>query len=549
MTNLPEYEHNAYIARLPSVLDPSAIGERLANPPSWTPEDRSFTPTLRRHCVHRLKDAFFPGGRAVMFADDFGMLLRRGYVGRDPSRRRHESRALRVAEQAREGLLLSANASLLYANNADSSLLSGIPGMGKTLTVKEVLGSYEQVIEHSEMPAQIVYLRLDTPVKASLRGLCVDFFVQVDSLLGQETYTRLYAGQHATEESMMSNMALVANYHALGCLVIDEIQHLSTDATGKMRIVRSDEPEPDLMRFMVTLTNKMGVPVLFVGTRDAGDLFVRTASMARRSVGNFGGVWMNHAADSSEWRTFLTDLWQYQWTKSETALTPELRAVMYDETQGVVDLAVKLFMRTQIRLILRTDSNPAFPERIDADFIRSVAKTDFEPVKGFVHALREDDPSLMARYRDLTSFNKDFETRTRALVGEATSVALSTRQRRASPADALGVDIGAATDFVELSVRHDLRRRGLQSDVIDMAIGMAREEVGDDPTTEAMLKAANRALKPGRAKTAPIARPEEKAVEGDMRTLARIAADDGRLVHEAFAAAGIGGLAALTLAA
>lgn len=544
MKTLPEYENNPYISRLPALVGPTAIGEDLAKPPSWDSEERQLSPTLRRHCVHRLKDAFFPGNRAVMFADDFGMLLRRGYVGRDPSRRGHESRALRVADQARDGVLLSAGSTVLYANNADSSLLSGIPGMGKTLTVKEVLGTYPQVIEHADMPAQIVYLRLDTPVKGSLRGLCVDFFVQVDALLGQETYTRLYAGQHATEESMMSNMALVANYHALGCLVIDEIQHLQLDATGKMRVVRSDEPEPDLMRFMVTLTNKMGVPVLFVGTRDAGDLFERTASMARRSVGNFGGVWLNFKADSKEWAAFLDDLWQYQWTRSVMPLTPELRAVMHDETQGVVDLAVKLLMRTQIRLILRSDANPAFPEQIDAHFVRSVAKSDFVPVKGFLHALRVGDPALMANYRDLTQFNKAFREETKALVGE-TATRISKPRRRDTHADRVEVE----PDFVELSVRHDLKRLGVKADLIDDVIAMAREEVGDDPTTEALLKAAKRALKPGRSKDAPTPRQEERLVDGDLRTLARKALAEGRKVHEALAAAGIGGTAALSLAA
>ena len=544
MTTLPEYENNPYISRLPRLIGLSAIGEDLAKPPSWSAEERSLSPTLRRHCIHRLKDAFFPGSRAVMFADDFGMLLRRGYVGRDPSRGRHEGRALRVAEHAREGVLLSAGSSVLYANNADSSLLSGMPGMGKTLTVKEVLGTYDQVIEHTDMPAQIVYLRLDTPVKGSIRGLCVDFFVQVDALLRQETYTKLYAGQHATEESMMSNMALVANYHALGCLVIDEIQHLQLDATGRMRVVRPDEPEPDLMRFMVTLTNKMGVPVLFVGTRDAGDLFERTASMARRSVGNFGGVWLNFKADSKEWAAFLDDLWQYQWTKSIVSLTPELRAAMHDETQGVVDLAVKLFMRTQIRLILRSDSNVAFPEQMDAHFLRSVARSDFVPVKGFLHALRAGDPALMANYRDLTQFNRAFREETKALVGE-TAVRISEPRRRDVEADRVEVP----TDIAEMSARHDLKRMGVQADLIDRAIAMAREEVGDDPTAEALFKAAKKALKPGKAVSAPVPRPEERLVDGDLRTLARDALAEGRKVHEAFAAAGIGGSSALSLAA
>jgi hypothetical protein len=530
--NLPEYEGNAYIAGLPAIEGPQRIFETLSRPPSWDASDRQLSPVLRRHCVQRLKRYFRPGPRHVMLAEEFGMMLRNGYLGRDPSDGRHEAVSLRIGEQARDGVLLSGRRPAGVDGDADCGVLVGMPGMGKTLTVKEVLRTYPQIIEHPGIPPQITYLRLDTPPKGSLRGLCVGFFGKVDELLGQDTYTRLYAGQHATEETMLSNMALVARFHGLGCLVVDEIQHLP----------RGGDEDHALLTFLVTLANTMGVPVLFIGTMKASRLFERTARMARRSVGNFGGPWERYAPDSADWKAFLDDLWQYRWTTKEVGLDQRLRAAIYEETQGVVDLAVKLMMRVQMRLILRTECNPAFPEEIDVDFVRTVADLDFKPVRGFVDALRSGDRDRINAYEDLSDFQAKFDGITDELVAQPRAT-LSTPQRRdeaVQPGEMVSVD---------RAVRDELRRRGLESDVIDKLVDDAKVELGqEEPGLMALLAAIEKILSPKsrRKAAAPVS---ANLVEGDLRRIAAEAVDGGRTVHEGLADAGIGGAAALALAA
>ena len=44
-------------------------------------------------------------------------------------------------------------------------------------------------------------------------------------------------------------------------------------------------------------------------------------------------------------------LWDYQWTKKEVPLTPEISDIMYEESQGIIDIAVKLYAMAQIRAI------------------------------------------------------------------------------------------------------------------------------------------------------------------------------------------------------
>ena len=530
--NLPEYRDNAYIAGLPGIEGPQRIFETLSRPPSWDIADRGLPPVLRRHCVQRLKRYFRPGPRHVMLAEEFGMMLRNGYLGRDPSEGRHEAVSLRIAEHARSGSLLSGQRPVGVDGDADCGVLVGMPGMGKTLTIKEVLRTYPQLLEHPGIPPQITYLRLDTPAKGSLRGLCVSFFGKVDRLLGQDTYSRLYAGQHATEETMLHNMALIARFHGLGCLVIDEIQHLP----------QGGDDDHALLTFLVTLANTMGVPVLFIGTMKASKLFERTARMARRSVGNFGGPWERYEADSPDWKDFLDDVWQYRWTTKEVRLDGKLRAAIYDETQGVIDLAVKLMMRVQMRLILRTECNAAFPEEIDADFVRTVADLDFKPVRGFVDALRSGDRDRINAYEDLS----DFQTKFDRVTGELTAqprIALSTPQRRDDRQDV--AEVGSA----EQAVRDELRRRDMESDVVDRLIDQAKVDLGvEEPGLMALLSAVEKLLSPkARKKALPVA--SLNLVENDLRGIAAEAIDRGCTVHEALAAAGLGGAAALALGA
>lgn len=533
MSTLPEYDDNPFIAALPPVVDMQGLKDRLAKPPSFDSVEKTMNPTLRRHAVQRLRRYFRPSKRHLMFAEQFDVLLRQGYVGRDPSDRRGESRIIEVAEQARSKALLEAGRPLSADGTAASATLVGMPGVGKTHTLRHVLGSYPQLVEHDGLPPQIVWLKLDTPVRGSLRALCVDFFHQVDALLGQELYTRLYAGGSASEETMMNHMALVANYHGVGCLVIDEIQHLP----------RGDG-DHELMTFLVTMTNKIGVPVLFIGTMNAMELFSRTARMSRRSIGNACGVWTNFASDEPEWNAFLDDLWQYQWTSGETPLDPQLRTMIYHETQGVVDLAVKLFALVQTRVILRSNADSSFPETIDPDLLRDVAHQDFAPAKGFLDALRSGDKALIARFEDLSSLHDHFTQTMDALVERPRIDMVSTPKQRLED-----VDLSDGSRLLVEAVKAELLGRGLGEDVVETILAKALDDLGDEPGLPALLNSVEAILKAGSGPRVVQASVDVSQLPTeDLRRLAAEATKAGRTFRESLVEAGMGGEAALRLA-
>jgi hypothetical protein len=76
-------------------------------------------------------------------------------------------------------------------------------------------------------------------------------------------------------------------------------------------------------------------------------------------------------------------------------LTDELSEVMYDESQGIADIAIKLYFLAQIRAIERKT------ERVTADLIRKTAEVSLRSVQEPLHALRSGNKVLLQKYEDI----------------------------------------------------------------------------------------------------------------------------------------------------
>lgn len=61
---------------------------------------------------------------------------------------------------------------------------------------------------------------------------------------------------------------------------------------------------------------------------------------------------LNNRIFKSEWNAFTDALWKYQWlNKADMHLSDEIRECLYDLSQGILDIAVKLFVLAQINAI------------------------------------------------------------------------------------------------------------------------------------------------------------------------------------------------------
>lgn len=394
---LPEYSNNPLIAGLPFVKTQREIISVLANRPSFDPKERSFPAHLRKHCIVRLDQYFEPLERHIRFFERFDMVLRQGYRGRNPLTSDYILRLQNSHDRIRQTSLYSTPLQI-FENTAQGFALLGVSGIGKTTTLNRTLPHYNQIIEHTfpHYFKQIVWLRLDCPAKGGPAQLCRSFFYAVDRLIGTN-YQAKYAGKARALDEMTGNMAHVANLHAIGALIIDEIQFLIS--------MKSDGEA--ILKFFVTLVNTIGIPVILVGTNSAIPLLQRNFKEARRGVGLGTSTW-DAFENNSTWQHLVKQLWEFQWTNTYTALTDEIKEVLYDESQGIVDILIKLFMMVQMRVIAIQEVKGG-PEVISPALIRRVAKDELKLVSPMLDALRKKDMKALQRFDDLMPFQSHFD--------------------------------------------------------------------------------------------------------------------------------------------
>lgn len=521
-TSLPEYDGNPFIARLPPLQSQLQLTDALAARPQFHIQERSYTASLRKHCIMRLGRYFEPLERQIQLAERFGMLLRQGYIGRNPLTHDY-IRHLKNGAQRIEEKSLTIPTLLPVENTATSFALAGCSGIGKSKAIEKVLHQYPQCIEHTEpfSLVQITWLKLDCPHQGSPKQLCINFFSAVDRLVGTN-YFNWYGRSRASVDEMMVHMAHIANLHALGALVIDEIQHLNKSKIG-----------PDaLLNFLVALVNTIGVPVILIGTLSAIPLLQDNFRQARRANGLGSLIW-DRIPQGKVWDYFIDQLWNYQWTRDTTELTSAIRMALYEESQGILDIVVKLFMLAQLRLVSIGEVRYG-PEILTVGLFRRVAREDFKVVRPMLDALRNNDTKALLKYDDLLPLQAHVD-KVVASSMQATPVA------QANPAAAAPVDVPVSDDGID-SIRKALRSFGVADDVADVLIA---EAVNKNPSTDPLLLLSviseRLIARPVKIKKLPIEKPskDEEADALDFRHIVAIGKKSGQSAHLSLLAAGL----------
>ncbi len=541
---LPEYRDNAFIRGLPPILSTKDAYRSLLSLPSWNAGERDMSASLRRHCLLRLGRYFDPLPRHCQLLANVEMTIHQGYAGRDPAsgkfmvRVRDSSRRVRTPASHRFGGFFASDGA-----TATSSALVGCSGVGKSMCVHKVMSHYEPLIVHNRTFRchQLPYVMLDCPHRGSENVLCDSFFVYVDRVVGTDYYAR-YGGDRRQIGGKLLAMAHVACLHAVGLLIIDEIQHLRA-ATGG--------PEA-LLNFMVTLENTIGVPVLLIGTLGALDLLQGSFRQARRGCGFGSMVWERMTEDGGEWAHWASRLWSFQWTRTATEWTPELSSALYDESQGIKDVAIKLYTMTQIRAMTAGEASKGADELISPQMIRAVAREEFQLIRPMIEALRRHDTEALLAFDDLLPLQEHFKLLLRKTNVNpeadrgAAALAMSAKvgERVQPPPQA---DVPGPLEQLHAETRKTLKSLGIADDVAEAALARAILEVPGVSPLE-LMAVLMRMLAEERASTTrrrrmvgkPTADPEVAAPDPrDLREIVRLGAAGGLCAHAAIANAGL----------
>jgi hypothetical protein len=390
--NIPDYQGHPYIEALPPILTERMAGNLLGLFPRYDKEYRLAPNEERFHLIQSGLKFFTPLPHHLDLERRISCLIRSGYVNRNPLKPSYWESVEAAWAAMQDGIFPHTQS---WSTAAGMTII-GMSGVGKTTTIERILNTYPQIIEHSNYKdqlftqIQIVWLKLECPYDGEPKSVCINFFQMLDKVLGTD-YEEEFGKDSRTAKVMLPDMGNLAEELGLGILVIDEIQRLSHSRSGGAG---------RLLEFIGQLINTIGVPVLKIGTFKAQRVLTQEVRQIRRGTGQGDMLWYP-MKENAIWKHFNESLWKYQYTREVCSLTDELSSVLYSETQGIPDFAVKVYMLSQIRAI--TSKN----EIINADIIESVARDSLQTAAPFLKALREKDIKTLEKYEDVPRI--DFE--------------------------------------------------------------------------------------------------------------------------------------------
>jgi len=381
-----EYQNNPLIESLPPILSKEGVIEELSYYPHFDEGERQLDSQYRFHIIQRVFSLFQVLPFHIDLESRLSRLLRQGYVGRNPFNPTYASSLI----QGHENIRNPVDRYLFNSTIPKGLTIIGPSGAGKTSSLSKILDLYPQVINHSMyyerdfVFTQLVWLRLECSFDGSVKGLVNQFFITVDGLLGTNYFEKYGRSNKLSVNTLMPIMIQVCNSLGLGILTIDEIQNLSLKGYGSKQ----------MLSFFTGLSNSIGTPLVLIGTPSAMSVLQREFRQARRGSGQ-GDLIMDRMENDAYWRLFLESMWEYQWVRNPIELTDELVEVMYQESQGIIDICLKLFSLSQIRAI------SSGSECLSVTLVRQVARDHLKLVQPMLTALKSGDMSKIAQYEDI----------------------------------------------------------------------------------------------------------------------------------------------------
>ncbi|MEG0774395.1 AAA family ATPase [Clostridium sp.] len=387
---IAEYQGNPFIEALPEILNKSDVINKLSYYPKFDIKEREYEAHIRLHLIQRVFQYFQPLPIHLELESRISRSIRLGYIGRNPV----NSAYVRKLNNGYKDIInkqITVDNTKNFMTTSNGFSLIGVSGMGKTTVLSKILNTMPQVIVHSKYKkkpfsmTQLTYLKLDCPFDGSIKALCLEYFSAVDRILSTNYFDK-YSMARLSANAMLPIINQISRIVGLGLLVIDEIQHLSLAKSGGCE---------KMLNYFVTMSNTLSLPIITVGTPKAMPILQNEFRQARRGSGQGGNMVWDRLKKDEQWTLLIEGLWEYQWVKKPQPLTQELLDVIYDESQGIIDVCIKLFFMSQIRAI------SSKKETITPLLIRKVAEENLKLVRPMLQAIKTGNTKSLPLYNDI----------------------------------------------------------------------------------------------------------------------------------------------------
>lgn len=398
-SSVPAYRGNPLIEALPDYLSYSASSivnmmEQL--PGEIHPQASSIQRSeWLRHACSRL---FIPLSRHYELHELLTLLILQGYENRCPLTVSHMQELQDAYSAQQKGEIPD---SINYEGRAGAEPLTlsliGVSGVGKSYTTQRILGAmYPQVIHHNnpefeEVFDQVVYLKVEVPHDGSVKAMCMNLITELGHITGNN-YAELISNT-MTLERIRTKLAAFLCAHYVGLIVLDEMQNL----------LSSHKNKTELFNFIVGLSNSLNIPILFIGTPKLYEICEQGLRVSRR-LGTMGNLkWNRMLYRDRNWKRFIAALWQQNILADEDLEIPEeIEQGLYEFSQGIPDLLVKLFFLSQERSLVYAKSGKDREEILYYETIKSVYDDYFENVKNMVEILKSGEQEKITEIEDLS---------------------------------------------------------------------------------------------------------------------------------------------------
>jgi len=357
----------------------------------------------------RLRDLHIPQLEECRLYDTVDLMIRTGYRYRDPN-----------ATATFAALSGEAMRYKRPGTRAIAAAAEGASGCGKTEAALRCFGLYpRQCLMHDSFPRllgphmQVVWLSADVPSSGKSEDLARTLMTTWLRDTGSDRFTALLAKERFSNPlQALEEWRQVALAHSLGILHLDEVQNFFKLGTLEQRRKRkSGDGPPELsiiedqcLKWVLTLLNTWGLPILFTGTPDGiGALTKRLSTMERFATGGYHAFGVFETWDDPAYKqSFLGQLGRYQYLERKLAIDDDIAKLILELSGGIRRIIVALWIAGQ-RIAL---------ERVTDDFratdLVTAANTFLAPLAPAVAAIRSKDPIRMSRFEDLVSRDPTF---------------------------------------------------------------------------------------------------------------------------------------------